>query len=273
MIKAVIVSSTLAGSFFAWFLLLSPEVFNPWTLCAEDGNVVMYTTAYNCQRVSAGPGIITPLNLGRYTWTIATGQSGGGARTLGHSTASTGTAAQVAATASDSVGETLATSSSINSTGSIGHNGLGWRTGRNVRYWSYSGIDDTTTVRAWFGFTDRAIATQLGSDDPASGNFAMFRYSTAAGDTNWMCAVKDGSSISATSSGVAIDTSNHFFEIQEDVTSVNYKFYIDNALVCTKASNLPSASTNLRWLTGIQTLAASAVRKVFWAWVVARTDR
>ncbi len=273
MIRAAIASSTLLGSVFAWALLLSPEVFNPWTPCVEDGNVIMYTTAYNCERVSAGPGIVTPPNLGRYTWTIATGQSGGGARTLGHSTVTTGTATQIAPTANDPVGETLETSTTINSTASLAHNGLAWRTGRNIRFWSYSGIDVTTTVRFWAGFTDRTVATQLGSDDPASANIAAFRYSSAAGDTNFMCVVKDGTTINATSSGVAIDTSNHYLEVHEDVAAGNYKFYIDNALVCTKSSNLPTTATNLRWLVGAQTLAGSAVRIIFWPWVVARTDR
>jgi hypothetical protein len=114
--------------------------------------------------------------------------------------------------------------------------------------------NDISSTRIWVGFSDTAPQT---ADDPASAHLAGFRYSTAAGDTNWMACVKDGATISATSSGVAvaIDTM-YLFRIEMD--SAEVRFYIDGTLVHTATSNLPGIDTSVGVNVSLTQLAASA---------------
>jgi hypothetical protein len=112
---------------------------------------------------------------------------------------------------------------------------------------------DISSTRFWVGLFS---GDPSASDDPAV-HLAGFRYSTGAGDSNWMACVKDGSTLQAASTGitVAIDT-RYFLRVETDSSEV--RFYVDNALVYTHTANLPTGSTNMGLYVGVTTLTGSA---------------
>lgn len=104
------------------------------------------------------------------------------------------------------------------------------------------------------------LSATPGADDPAQ-HGAAFRYSTAAGDTNWKAWSNDGSGGGTiTDTGVAVATSTLYsFAIVVESTS-SIKFYIstDNgvtySLVATHTTNLPTSSQGMDCWLQMQTL-------------------
>jgi len=92
------------------------------------------------------------------------------------------------------------------------------------------------------------------------------RYSTNASDTKWQCASGDGTTSSATDTGVTV-TAGHYYDIILDLST-------SGTLVCsvtdnggayttvTKTTNLPTGATNLGLEETITALAGSAARNI-----------
>ena len=104
---------------------------------------------------------------------------------------------------------------------------------------------DTTAVRIWVSLHDGSSTTGTNADDPASRNLMGFRFSTDAGDTNWRCCTKDGSTLNNQDSGVAPSTSG-MTVLEMEHTGSSVKFYINGTLVATSSSNLPSSTAACR---------------------------
>jgi hypothetical protein len=113
----------------------------------------------------------------------------------------------------------------------------------------------------WTGFTDRTLAVQVASANPA-GNYAAFRYVEGT-DTVFQCVTKDGTTQTVTSSGITPSagfwalTAGHVFQIVSNDGVPNVQFYIDGALVATNTSHLPTAGTATSWICGQTTLASA----------------
>ena len=140
-----------------------------------------------------------------------------------------------------------------------------YRVGRNIRAQIIAGpAGKITDERYWFGLTDRSIAQQGGSDNPASGIYAMFRFSTAASDTHWQCITKDGTTQTIVDSGItpAINTMVVFAIVFDD-SAPNVKFYINGVLVATITTHLPTSGTNLA-IEGTNTCFTSTTSNGFW---------
>jgi hypothetical protein len=113
----------------------------------------------------------------------------------------------------------------------------------------------------WMGFTDQTASTMVSSSNPA-GNYAAFRFVTGT-DTYFQCITKDSSTQNVQSSGVAPaagfwtdpPTAAHLFQIVFTSTP-SVLFYIDGVLVATSSSHLPTANTQLMWMTGTKTASA-----------------
>lgn len=119
-----------------------------------------------------------------------------------------------------------------------------------------AGVNTTATVRWIYGFQQTAII-RAPTDAPINSG-AWFRYSTSAGDTNYMACSSDGVTNSCTSTGVAANTALHEFRIDMRETGV-FTYWIDGYARVRKTTNLPSAGTDLAFGIGTETLAASAV--------------
>ena len=113
----------------------------------------------------------------------------------------------------------------------------------------------------WTGFTDRTLAVQVASANPA-GNYACFRFIEGT-DTTIKCVTKDGTTQTVTDSGVTPAagfwnlTAGHLFQIVSNDGVPNVQFYIDGALVATNTSHLPTSGTATSWICGQTTLASA----------------
>lgn len=110
-----------------------------------------------------------------------------------------------------------------------------------------------SSMRFWCGLFSAAPEA---SDDP-SAHLAAFRYSTNASDTDWMCCVKDGTTLNAQSSGVSVAADTmYLFRVETDSSEV--RFYINGSLVYTHSSNLPGINTALGYHIGVTTLTGAS---------------
>lgn len=127
-------------------------------------------------------------------------------------------------------------------------------------------LNQTTNVRMWVGLVTEV--TVLTSDN-LNANVAAFRYSTNAGDTTWQCyTATDSTHFTVTPASVNFldATTFHTFEIQYTGTSV--LFYIDNTLVGTSTTNLPTLGT-LSHTIGIDNITTAYSPSFDFAWCVA----
>lgn len=123
-----------------------------------------------------------------------------------------------------------------------------WYFGNKLNMLAVCNLLVTTHIIMWVGLFGDAGST--GGTSTPSGRFAAFRYSTAVSDTNFQAVCRNGSSSTVVDTGVAADTATHRFLIIEE-PGVDYKFYIDDNLVATITTDLPTGSG-----AGYQTTAA-----------------
>jgi hypothetical protein len=126
---------------------------------------------------------------------------------------------------------------------------------RNEVFRAYAGLGATTNVRFWVGLSGLP-GLEMGSETPNQ-HQAAFRYSTAAGDTNFQCVTcVGGGSCTVTNSGVAADANRHLFEVAW--TGTAFQFKIDNSLVCTHTTNLPASGQTYGPIIRLRTLEAAS---------------
>ena len=103
-----------------------------------------------------------------------------------------------------------------------------------------------TDFRVWFGMVNiyGSNLTNMASDNPSPISLIGFRYSTAAGDSNWQAVCQTPSGQTVVDTGVAVGLAEHNFSIVVVSTS-QIKFYIDDALVATISTNIPTSTTFL----------------------------
>ena len=109
-------------------------------------------------------------------------------------------------------------------------------------------------LRSWIGMFDVPPNQVENYGNSLGQQNASFRYSTLAGDTNWMCCCGTGAanSFSAYNSNVPIDGRIHTFQI--DVTSgTSIVWRIDNNIVAATNSGVPNGA--IRGYIGVHTIA------------------
>lgn len=263
-------------------LLFTPTAFNPWT-AGVNGDVIMWNAGaspprFDIAQVSLSRDAIVTFNNRRTAVWMATGDAGGTVSGTGFSYGTTltrvgsgGTTGQAPDANNPVRARDLSGATTGNDAGIQG-NQLTLRTGRNLRLVWHVDLTSTANVRVAMGLTDQnTVVTMVGSDNPA-GNYAYFRYSTPAPDTNWQCITKDNATQTVTDSTVAADTNGHDFEIRENVTAATWTFYIDGVNVCSHSTNLPSASTNMAEVIGLETRTGSA-KSIDLAWGLEESDK
>jgi hypothetical protein len=109
----------------------------------------------------------------------------------------------------------------------------------------------------------------------ASGLDAFGFRAIAGTDTNWRCAHKAGGStnVDEADSGVAVNTSEHTFELYYDYAANTVYYWIDGTAVCTgiAQTNRPGA-VNMNHTIAIQASEA-AVKNIQVSYVYLETDR
>lgn len=98
--------------------------------------------------------------------------------------------------------------------------------------------DGTNTFTQWMG-----VGNTFAGASPNSG--VMFRYTHSVNSGKWEAVTREAGVETAIDTGVAGDTAWHRFEWDINATQTEVRFYIDNALVATSTTNLPSATVPL----------------------------
>jgi hypothetical protein len=134
--------------------------------------------------------------------------------------------------------------------------------GRRTRWVAWVTPINNTNVRYFFGICDLSAAN-MGANDAPTGNYAMFRYSTTAGDTNWQALVGDGAGTETIDTGFAVsNTVMVRLEIFWDETAANsFDFYINGTKVADGTRN-PATGTNVK-MTHQMTLTVGGTAKNF----------
>ena len=118
-------------------------------------------------------------------------------------------------------------------------------------------VPDSSSSRIWVSLHDGNATTGTNSDTPTARSLMGFRYSTDAGDPNWMCCTNDGTGpLNVINSGVAI--SGNLTVLAMDHTGSSVKFYINGTLVGTSSSSLPLSTAQCRLQIYIETRTAAA---------------
>lgn len=146
-----------------------------------------------------------------------------------------------------------------------------YRTGKNIQFFGEIYIGRTTDIRIWCGVTSN-LATSTGTSDTPTGSYAMFRFSTIAGDTQIQCITSDGTTQNIISSGITPDTNSHRFLIVFNDSAPSIAFYIDDSLVATSTLHLPAASTNLGYYFSALWAVSSAAPAIGLSTVIVQSD-
>jgi len=206
-------------------------------------------SAWDCTNAAAGRIVTVYYGYLNNTWNV----------TSSVSTVNTlGTSSFTNPSATDQGGGSLTSSASaststvIGITQGIGANSAEYGFGSFYRWSMRFAAGNTTNVRYWLGLTafntggsgcetaQPLNSTRFAANAPNCTTLA-FRYS-AGTDTAWQCTSQvTGGSQTVTTTGQAIDTSNHTFEITYDGT--NERCFIDGALKATVNTNTPAGST------------------------------
>lgn len=115
-------------------------------------------------------------------------------------------------------------------------------------------VDVITTLRLWVGLFS---ADPSASDSPAA-HILGFRYSTSASDPAIMAVAKDGTTINAVSTGVAMQANAVFaFRIEVASNGTSAAFYVNDTLTNTLTTNLPTTTQFLGLRNSSTTLSAA----------------
>lgn len=149
--------------------------------------------------------------------------------------------------------DTVASSGS--SCGAISTSSVAIRGWQAILSWPIHAGASISNVRIWCGFTS---ADLTGVSAPTTQHVAAFRYATDVdGTAFWRCVTCDGSSnVTTTTTSIAVATGTEY-DLRIELGS-SVKFYIDNVLVATHASNLPGNTTGLLIQQAKTTLDASS---------------
>jgi hypothetical protein len=104
-------------------------------------------------------------------------------------------------------------------------------------------ISATTATRCWVAAISDQVYTTLAASDTPAGNNAAFRFSSVAGDTNYMAVLCKAGTCAATSTGIAAAAATwHHFEIDLADGTGTATFLIDGVATNTLTTDYPNAT-------------------------------
>jgi len=125
---------------------------------------------------------------------------------------------------------------------------------------------DIASVRTFVGLESTDI-TDVGDSAPQA-HYAMFRYATDVdGTAFWRTMTNDNGvtpTVTTTSVAIAVDTV-YFLRIRWNAAADEIKFYIDDVLVATHTTDLPTSSTSLGPVVSVKTLNGN-VKGILWGY-------
>ena len=183
-------------------------------------------------------------------------QGGGAALVHGERLSFLGTASNIPPDDSNKNMENRASAATTNSDAGWYSTSPGqWYFGRDLDGWFQVSLQDLTNVRMWIGFV-YTMGTLGAYDDPTAADAAMFRFSSAAGDTNYMCYTANSTGSTVTDSGIGVSSATRTFQIS--VRTGHVYFAIDGAVVCDHTTTLPRGTISPSYWVALRTLANEA---------------
>lgn len=115
-----------------------------------------------------------------------------------------------------------------------------------------------TSTRLWVGMTEADLS---GTSVPNTIDCAAFRYDSSLG-TDWKCCSSDGATASCTDTGNTVSASTSYkLSIAASTDGATYTYYINGAQVCSKTSNPPGTTQNVKGQISVTALAGAGVAK------------
>jgi hypothetical protein len=158
--------------------------------------------------------------------------------------------------------------------GVAGMNGQpNWPTGSNLLMTQKAGISQNTSIRFRAGFGDAGnLGSWLGADTLTTSNYAAFRFSTSASDAHFKCETGDGAAVTVGDSGITpVVNTLYLLTVQFNDAVPNVVFSINGTVVCTNTTHLPTASTSLRYFSGISPITAVSTTELL-SWIYIESD-
>lgn len=145
-------------------------------------------------------------------------------------------------------GATTNNATGVNKT-SLGH----WDNRHKATFYIATGPDLTNT-RIWVGLSAGSVHTS----SVTTNRHAMFRFATDVPDAGWSCSTADDTTESSTASGVAVAADTIYKLTVDHSTAGTCLFYINDVLVVTKTTHLPTGIFPMGPYIAITTLADEA---------------
>lgn len=98
--------------------------------------------------------------------------------------------------------------------------------------------DGTDTFTVYFGIANNALSTE-----PTSGVY--YRYTHSVNSGKFEAVTANGGTRTAADTGITADTSYHLFEARVNAAGSSVGFYIDDVLVATNTTNIPTSASLL----------------------------
>jgi len=147
-----------------------------------------------------------------------------------------------------------------------------WRAEANILWQCRMQIGIVTNLRLVLGVGDSTSLANWLTADTLTANYAAFRFSTGASDTNWQCITGNNSSTTITDSGVAAAINTDYtLQIVFNSAVPNVQFIINGSTVATNTAHLPTTGVNMAQYEGVQCLVSGA-RSWLGGWIYIEAD-
>lgn len=150
----------------------------------------------------------------------------------------------------------------------------GWcLVGNNTLFQCKIGFSILTSIRFRAGMGNVAgQPTWIASDSLTTVDYAAFRFSTAAGDTHFMCETGDGSAVATADSGITPATLTlYLLQIQFNSAVPNVVFSINGSVVATATTHLPRSGKPQNYYITIKPIATQS-ESLYVGWVYEESD-
>jgi hypothetical protein len=121
-------------------------------------------------------------------------------------------------------------------------------------------LPTTTSVRMFIGLSDQSLATMVGADSPAAGNFIGLQFSTPRSDANWQT-LRRATTTTVGNTGVAVDALAHYLVIWTRPSIAEFALYnssFTQQYYTALATQLPAAATDLALICAVETQTSAA---------------
>lgn len=178
-------------------------------------------------------------------------------------TLNAGTGAAVTATATEPQGISNTTTTALNNRANWGGNAIHWLI-KEVRFAGLFRLPSIADITWQFGLSDTNYGSWTNVDTGGGAvDWVTFRFSTSAGDTNFMYGYGTAGAGSFFSTGVTADTNLHLFEVRMK-SNGRLDYFIDNVKVGNNVNHTAATNVAMQLISGHTNLIGVPAKAVHW---------